>query len=388
MNISIFNLGFRPFFLFASIHALISLFIWTLIYSGKLGYSSNYLSPTLWHAHEMVYGYALAVVAGFLLTAARNWTGVDTLHGFPLAGLLLCWMIARIFGFVPGDNYLIWQAFFDNLFLFILAISLAFPIIKARHWKSLGIVGKVILILISNIVFYLGANGVIEEGERMGLYSGLYLVLALMLTLARRVLPFFIERGVGYAVELKNNVLIDRSSLILFLVFWIAEITEPDGPIALSLAAILFVLHSIRLNGWYTHGIWKHPLLWSLFLAYAFLILGFFLKTLSGFTDISSSLATHSFTYGGIGLMSLGMMARVSLGHTGRNVYEPSKALYYMFLFMLTGAIIRVIFPLFNTANYMLWIKWSYIHWLIAFLIFIFIYAPKLIMPRIDGKPG
>ncbi len=111
--------------------------------------------------------------------------------------------------------------------------------------------------------------------------------------------------------------------------------------------------------GWHTHGIWKQPLLWSLFLAYAFLVIGFLLKAMSGLVNISPNLATHAFTYGGIGLMTLGMMSRVALGHTGRNVYAPSKALLYMFLILFTGAIIRVIFPLIDNSHYMLWIKWS-----------------------------
>lgn len=385
MKIALFNLGFRPFFLFGSAYAAISIFVWVQVYSGQSDQTFGLLSPMTWHAHEMIFGYAMAIIAGFLLTAASNWTGMRTLNGLPLFLLLLCWLAARVLSFF---NLFIWQATFDILFLLGLAIALIVPIVKAKNWKSMGMVAKIILMLSSNIVFYLGISGQVEDGVRMGLYSGLYLIIALMLTLSRKVIPFFIEKGVDYSVELKNRVWLDRGSLILFLFFWIAEIAIPNGKIVTALAGILFLLHCLRLSGWITKGIWKQPLLWSLILAYGFLILGFLLKMLSGIIDLSPYLAIHAFTYGGIGFMTLAMMSRVSLGHTGRNIYEPSRALFWMFLIIFSGAIIRVIFPIIDAENYMLWIKWSQVHWVIAFGIFVFLYAPRLLTRRVDGKLG
>ena len=385
MKTALFNLGFRPFFLIGSTYAAISIFVWVQVYSGQSDQTFSFSSPLAWHAHEMIFGYAMAIIAGFLLTAARNWTGVQTINGLPLFLLLLIWLVARILSFF---DHSLWQAVFDNLYLLGLVIALAIPIIKAKHWKSLGIVVKIFLILGSNIVFYLGTTGQIEGGERMGLYSGLYLVISLVLMLSRRVMPMFIQNGVGYPVNPTNRIWLDRACLILFLMFWIAEISTPNGKIATALAAILFILHSIRITGWYTPGIWKQPLLWSLYLAYGFLILGFLIKALAGISDISPNLAIHAFTYGGIGMMTLAMMSRVARGHTGRNIYEPSKALLWMFVALFSGAIIRVILPLIDNSHYMLWIKWSHVHWLIAFGIFVFLYIPILIAPRVDGKPG
>ena len=385
MKTALFNLGFRPFFLFGSTYAAISIFVWVQVYSGQSDQTFSFVSPLTWHAHEMIFGYAMAIIAGFLLTAAKNWTGVPTINGWPLFLLLLCWLLARILSFF---DLFIWQAVFDNLYLLGLVIALAIPITKAKHWKSLGIVVKIFLILGSNIVFYLGTTGQIEDGERIGLYSGLYLVISLVLMLSRRVMPMFIQNGVGYPVELTNRAWLDRACLILFLIFWIAEVSIPNGKIATLLAAILFILHSIRISGWYTHGIFKQPLLWSIYFAYGFLILGFLIKALAGITDISPNLAVHAFTYGGIGMMTMAMMSRVARGHTGRNIYEPSKALFWMFVTLFSGAIIRVILPLIDNSHYMLWIKWSHVHWLIAFGIFVFLYIPILISPRVDSKPG
>lgn len=384
MKMALFNLGFRPFFLFGAVFAAISIAIWGEVFSGNINQTFSFSSPLSWHAHEMIFGYGMAIIAGFLLTAVRNWTGVPTISGLPLCLLLLCWLVARVLGFF--DTFML-QAIFDNLFLLGLTFAIAIPIIKVKHWKSLGLVSKIVLILLSNLVLYFGAAGYIEDGERIGLYSGLYLIIAIILTLSRRVMPFFIERGVGYPVEVKNRVWLDRASLVLFFCFLIADVSIPNGTVASLLAAMLFVLHAMRLSGWYTPGIWKQSLLWSLFFAYGFLTLGFLLKALAGFTNIPPSLAVHAFTYGGIGIMTVAMMSRVSLGHTGRNIYEPSRALFWMFVIICSGAVIRIIFPIISSSYYMLWIKWSQLHWFAAFAIFIFLYTPKLTSPRVDGMP-
>ncbi len=385
MKTALFNLGFRPFFLFGSTYAAISIFVWVQVYSGQSDQTFSFASPLTWHAHEMIFGYAMAIIAGFLLTAAKNWTGVQTINGLPLFLLLLIWLVARMLSFF---DHSLWQAVFDNLYLLGLVIALAIPIAKAKHWKSLGIVVKIFLIFGSNIVFYFGTTGQIEGGERIGLYSGLYLVISLVLMLSRRVMPMFIQNGVGYPVKLTNRIWLDRACLILFLTFWIADVSTPNGKIATAIAAILFILHSIRITGWYTPGIWKQPLLWSLYFAYGFMILGFLIKALAGISDISPNLSIHAFTYGGIGMMTMAMMSRVARGHTGRNIYEPSKALFWIFVALFSGGIIRVIFPIIDMSHYMLWIKWSHVHWLIAFGIFVFLYIPVLIAPRVDGKPG
>ena len=387
MQTALFNLGFRPFFLFGSIYAFLSILIWVPFYTGDVSYSFALPTAVVWHGHEMIYGYAMAVAAGFLLTAVRNWTGVQTLHGRPLVLLVLLWLSARMLALVPGISPLV-LAVLDNLFLLGLAISLLRPIVRSSHWKSLAIVLKIFLILASNVVFYLGVTGLMTDGVRLGLTSGLYLIIALMLTLARRVMPFFIERGVSPPVSLVNRVWIDRSALFIFLFFWLAELIRPDSLWTALLAACLFVIHSLRLSGWYTPGIWKQPMLWSLFFAYSFLILGFLLKLLVVLMGVSPSLALHAFTYGGIGMMTVGMMSRVSLGHTGRNVYQPSRLQLWLFVILLSGAMIRVLFPLFDNGHYLLWIKWSQLHWLIAFALFVFSYTPKLIAPRVDGQPG
>jgi uncharacterized protein involved in response to NO len=220
------------------------------------------------------------------------------------------------------------------------------------------------------------------------LYSGVYLIIALVLTISRRVLPFFIEKGVGYPVELRNSKAVDIASMVLFLGFWIADLAWPNGLGVGLLAAGLFCLHLWRLLGWYTAGIWAKPLLWVLYLAYAAIIAGFALKLAACLSDISPSLALHTFAVGGIGLMSLGMMTRVALGHTGRNVFEPPPLLFWVFVLLCAALVARVVLPLLLQQHYALWIATSQWLWLSAFLIYFVCYFPILTRPRIDGQDG
>jgi uncharacterized protein involved in response to NO len=387
-KIALFHLGFRPFFLGAALFSVVATLVWMGIYVFHWPARPFGLPPATWHAHEMIFGYSIAVIAGFLLTAVKNWTDMQTPHRGSLALLLLLWLAGRILPFFAESIPVEVIAVVDNLFLVFIFIAVAVPISRARQWKNIGIASKILLMLASNVAFYLGAIGVLQKGLSWGLYSGLYLVLALIFTMGRRVIPFFIERGVDQPVQLTNRRWLDISSLVLFLAFWIADVFLADRNLAAILAAILFALHTLRLAGWHTPGIWHKPLLWVLFLAYGFLVVGFMLKAAVPLLEISPYLALHAFAFGGIGVMTLGMMARVALGHTGRNIQEPPAQLSWIFAILLSGAIVRVFFALFDPAHYALWIGVSQALWITSFTIFLFIYLPMLVRPRIDGRYG
>ncbi len=383
---ALFNLGFRPFFFGAATFAVLAMIIWMVIYHFNWQPELAGLSATSWHAHEMIYGYSGAVIAGFLLTAVKNWTGIQTLHGHKLAWFFILWAVTRLLALVQIPLEVI--VILDSLFFLILIVAITLPVIKAGNKKQTGIIAKLVFLLSSNIIFYLGTIGIIENGIQQGLMSGLYLVIGLIIMLARRVIPFFIEKGVDYPVKVKNWQWLDISSLILFFIFWaIASFTTLNTITAL-LAITLFILHCIRLWGWYTHGIWQKPLLWVLYIAYIFIISGFLLTALSLFTNLSSSTAVHSYAVGGIGMMTIGMMARVSLGHTGRSIATPPRALTISLLFILTGAVVRVILPLLLPEYHSSWVVTSQILWIISFAIFLFIYTPILITRRADGRSG
>lgn len=385
------HLGFRPFFLGAGLFAVIGMILWAGIYGfGWSGLNAAYPAPT-WHAHEMVFGFAVAVAAGFLLTAVKNWTNQQTLHETPLLVLAGVWALARLLPFVGVP--LMAVAIVDTLFLLWLTIAIARPIIRSKQWKQLALVGKIALLVPANILFYLGLLGYWAEGVQVGLYTGFYIILGLIFTMGRRVIPFFIERGVGCPFTARNDVWVDRFSLMLFLLFAVADMVALATGNALAvllsgiLALVLAVLHGFRLHGWYHPNIWEKPLLWSLYLAYLWLIIGFVLK----FLHLALGIAPvwiHAFAYGGIALMTVGMMARVALGHTGRDVSNPPAVLPIIFLLLFAGAFVRVVNAALVPEFYPMWILSSQLLWITAFALFVWHYAPMLIKPRIDGRYG
>ena len=388
-RIGLHHLGFRPFFLLGGIFAVVAIAIWfwLLNYAGQLPAPSS-ISIIQWHAHEMLYGYTMAVATGFLLTAVRNWTGVQTLHGLPLMLLALCWLLARCMVFVSHPQAILWMAVLDMLFNFALCVAVLYPIVKTRQWKHLGVWSKLLLLLIGNGLFYLGVFGELADGARLGLYTGLYIILSLIMLMARRVIPFFIEKGVGYPFTPTNYRWLDISSLVLMVVYMIVEVFVVMPVWAAASAALLAVLHGIRLVGWYTHGIWKKPLLWSLYLGYAWLVTGFVLRALSGWSGLNPMLAVHAFGYGTMGLITLGMMTRISLGHTGRDVFNPPAILTSLFIVLVAGSIVRVVMPMIAPQLYATWISVSQLLWILAFAGFVIAYAPMLVKGRVDGKYG
>ncbi len=385
---ALFALGFRPFFMAAGIYAVVAMLIWGGLYSGRLSVNLGALTPQQWHAHEMIYGYALAVIAGFLLTAVRNWTGVQTLNGPALALLFGAWLAARVLSLAGGGLPLMMAAVLDTLFSLVLFLAVLWPVLKVKQWNQMGIVSKVLLMGVSNGLFYLGALGVLDKGVHWGLYSGFYLVLALILVMGRRVIPFFIERGVGHATSVRNRDWVDRASLVVFLAFWIFEVFTAYTSVAAWLAGGLVVLHMIRIVGWYDGGVWRKPLLWILYLGYAVLILGFALRFMMPFVGISPFVAVHALALGGIAMTSLGMMARVALGHTGRDVQQPPRAVAPMLVMLTLGMLLRVVLPLLLPAYYATWVLLSQFFWIAAFAVFVGVYSPMLIRGRADGQPG
>jgi len=333
----------------------------------------------------MIFAYSSAVMVGFLLTASRNWTGIQTIYNKPLLALFVLWISGR-FPFFLDSEYLLYQAIIDTSFLVFSTIAISYPIIKGRNWINISIISKILLIAISHIVYYLGIFGVIEDGINIGLLLGFYLIISLIFMMSRRLIPFFIERGLGLSIELKNSKLLDISSLLLFLVFIIVEIFFQTA-ISNFIAGILFVIHIIRMKNWYQNGIWEKSLLWSIYLSYGLLTLGFGLKAISYFIELLPNIYVHSFAFG-IALMTLSLMSRVSLGHTGRNVFDPPKQLNLIFILLVLSFVFRVIVISISVEHYSLWVFISQALWVVSFAYFVFIYAPMFFKARVDGQFG
>lgn len=385
---ALFELGFRPFFAAAGLFSIVATGVWMLAYAHAVDWVRADISGVHWHAHEMIFGYSMAVIAGFLLTAVGNWTGMPGLGGKPLMGLLAVWLVARAAYFLPTSTALMVSALADCAFMVGLLFAIGRPVVKVKQWNQLWVLALLLALLLSNLLFHAGLQGYLAHGIRWGLYLGLYVVVALIFAMARRVLPFFIERGVAEDFHPRNRRWIDIGGMILLVAWIVTDVFRPQAPWMPWLSATLVVLHGIRLRDWFTPRILRAPLLWSLFAGYGFLVLGFLLKGLSVWPGISPMLSLHAFSFGGIGLITLSMMSRVTLGHTGRSVLDPPRSVVFLFTVIIVGGVTRVIIPIVDGSHYASWIVVSQALWVLAFVGFLIVFSPMLFRPRVDGRRG
>jgi len=378
-----FALGFRPFFLAAGIYAVLLMALWLLVLRGSLMPGS--LPPPVWHGHEMLFGFTVAVIAGFLLTATQNWTGIRTPSGAPLAALFLLWLAGRLSFLIPGLPVGL-IAVIDLAFLPSLALVLAVPILKAKQLHNYPFPILLLALAAANALVHLDALGWTSGTASLGLHLAAYAVVTMIVVMGGRVIPSFTDNKLR--TRARRWQTIERLVPVATLGALIAALIAPASLITALLAAIAAAVHAIRLAGWYTRKLWSVPLLWILHLGYAWIALGFALLALSaaGLSAAAFS-ALHAFTAGGIGVLTLGMMARVSLGHTGR-MLEPAPLMTLAFVAVNLAALIRVALPLFFPAAHAQGMAVSGLVWMAAFGLFAAIYTPILLRPRVDGKPG
>ncbi len=381
---ALFALGFRPFFSLAGISSAVLLIIWLGIWSGALGVSSYY-GPIPWHSHEMLFGYAVAIIAGFLLTAVRNWTGVNTPNGRPLMLLALLWLAGRLLpvlgDFVPGMVI----ALVDLAFLPAAALAIK-PALWQGQMKINRIFVPILLVMaIANLLTHLQFLGLATTYSR-GTDAMLYMIILVIIFIGGRVMPFFTEAVLPDA-NVKRNQTIETTSAGALVALVLASMLYPHPWVTGALALVIAVAQVIRVIGWHDKRVWGIPILWVLYTGMFWLIIGFFLKAAAALGLVNTNLATHSLTVGGIGILTLGMMARVSLGHTGRPM-QPAKIIELSFILLNIAAAIRVIAPIFIPEQYQLLVHLSGGVWVVSFIIFCIIYLPFLMKPRVDGKPG
>lgn len=386
---SVFESAYRPFFILATASSIYYMTLWTAFYTFKLRLNFESVSPNMWHAHEMLFGYAVAVISGFLLTIEKYRLGALINKKSALILLLALWILARVFISLTliSDMPLIPGAVLDCAFIVLLAARVFYPVIWGMDREKTGAAAHLVLIAVSNIVFYLGVFGVLEGGQRLGIYSALFLVVSLIVLMGRMMIPLFIRNGLEFSVMPRNWKAADRLSVVFFALFFFLELYYGGGKLLSVVAGMLALIYALRLYGWHANGIWRRPMLWVLYIAYGWIAVGFGLIFLSLFFKIPALPVLHSFTYGGIGMMTVGFMARVTLGHTGRNVFTPPGAVIWIFSILLAGAVIRVFFPLINAGHYGTWVAVSQILWILSFVIFAAVFLPMLWRPRLETKP-
>jgi uncharacterized protein involved in response to NO len=383
-GMTFFALGFRPFFLFAGLSAVVLIGLWLLIYNGILA-PDGYYGAVAWHGHEMLFGYAVAVVAGFLLTAVRNWTGIQTLRYQPLAALALVWLLGRLAPFFSAWLAPWVIALVDFSFLPLLGVALAFPLFRSKQPHNIPFVFIMLALATANVLYHLEVLGVSENTRQAGTSLAIGMIILLLAVMGGRVIPFFIERGLG--VQIRKWPWVERLAVALVLVFVVGNLVFPASMIAVAAALFAALVHAVRVAGWYHPRIWSVSLLWVLFIGYAWMAVGLLMYALAGMGVISSLLALHAFTIGAIGVLTLGMMARVAIGHTGRQM-QAHPLMGWAFALVAAAAVVRVGLPLVLPQVYSLWVTVSGVLWLVAFIPFVAIYFPILIRPRVDGQPG
>ncbi len=382
---ALFALGFRPFFLAAGLSALVLMVFWLLILGG-VSTASSYYSGNYWHSHEMLFGFVATVAAGFLLTAVRNWTGVQTLRFMPLALLSLLWLLGRLAPLaifqLPG--WLI--ALVDLSFLPAAAVGVALPILSKSQKSNYVFPILLLVMTVANLLTHMQYLGLSEQTADMGISLMLYLVVALIMIMGGRVIPFFSERGV-MGLQTQSWPLIEK--LVPYSIGVAALVASflPDSILLAPAALFAAVVHGIRLYGWYGKQIWSVPMVWILQLGYLWLVMGLLLLALVPLAIIPREFAVHALTVGGIGLVTLGMMARVALGHSGREI-AAGRRVFWAFVLLSLSPLFRVFVPAFLPDWYMQSLMLSGGLWCAAFLLFIWVYLPILIRPRVDGAPG
>jgi len=381
----LFAMGFRAFFALAGLSALALIALWNSMSNGSL-HMDNYYPATYWHAHEMLLGYSTAVIAGFLLTAVKNWTGQQTANPDQLASLSFLWIYGRVTPFYSEllPDQLI--AAVDFAFLPALAYFVTKPLLNTGNYRNLIFTALLLLMAFGNGLMHAEILGVSETGAMAGLNLVVALIVMMILVIAGRVFPFFTERGLSGVICIRNPGL-DMAAIVASLAVFLGVLFQISG-ILLSIAAMAaIVLNLMRVSGWYNPRIWYVPLLWVLYVGYGWLILGFVAVALAAYSLVTPALALHAFTVGGIGVLTLGMMARVALGHTGRAL-KASNVMAIAFVLINLAALFRVFFPAVVPVWYGAFVLASSYFWLAAFSLFAFYYLPILSSPRADGEQG
>lgn len=381
---SLFAKGFRPFFLLASLAAALLVSAWVLMLRGHLG-AGTYFLPTVWHMHEMIFGFATAVIAGFLLTAVGNWTSRETIIGMPLAALAALWLFGRLAVAFGGSLPRGLPAIVDLSFLPLLVFVLARPLVFAKNRRNFVMLAILALLFAANGVCHLEALSWVRVGAaRQACIVALDIVLVLIAIIAGRVFPMFTKNATGVATvrSIKSLEVLTVTGLILVTAL---DAMLPESVAAPMVAGATGVVATLRTMHWGARHSLRNPLLWILHVGYLWLPLGLVLRAGAGFfAAIPATIGVHALTVGCIGSLCLGMISRVTLGHTGRALVAP-KPVTVAFVLITTAAVVRCVGPLLSASAYATSLALSGALWAVAFALYAISCAPILCTPRVDG---
>ena len=378
---ALWNLGFRPFYLAASFFAALSIALWACEYAGWL--PGSYMQTPFRHAHEMLFGYTLAVVAGFLLTAARNWTALPTPTGRTLAAIVALWIAGRVMVLTPFE---VASALVNAAFPWAVAVGIGVPLVKSGNRRNYFFI--VLLVALGGVELLAHAAELdwIHLPGTWGLQLGLELVLFIVVVMAGRVVPMFTNNGVPGAGASRNPV-VERVALGSILALIAADVAGLEGRFLEALLAIAAIAHLVRWLLWHPWRTLGTPLVWILHLAYAWVPIYLVLRIFALEGAMAPPWALHALTIGVIGGMTIGMMTRTARGHTGRAL-RADRFEVAMYVLVQLAAVARVFGPLVAGSAYIATIVTAAVLWASAFGLYTVRYWPVLTRPRADGKPG
>ncbi len=381
---SVLQLGFRPFYSAAAIFAIAAVIIWLAAFLGLLQ-TGPYLHGIIWHSHEMLFGFAVAVIAGFLLTAVRNWTGLATPTGASLGLLVMLWILARIFIlFAPAAV----AAAVDVLFLPMLAMAIAIPILRSSNKRNYKVLVIVLALAVAHGVFHLASLRFIDpELSRKSLFVSIDIVVILMSVIGGRVIPVFTRNAVAHAKS-RHQPWVEVTtfgSMILLSVAIAISGQWVVPPVLVSIVSIVAAAsHATRLALWDPVATIHKPLLWMMPAAYSWIAFAFVLRALAAASIVPAGAWIHAVTMGAVSGLMLAMMMRSSLGHTGRQLVA-SKADVAAFVLLQFAAIVRVFASIVGAQGYRYWIVASGLLWVAALTVFALRYLPMLGKARVSG---
>lgn len=388
-NFNLWAIGFRPFFLFGTILCVYLMGYWSLaFYNGAL--PTSYFMPFYWHAHEMIFGFIMAIVAGFLLTASSNWTGTKPHSGKSLIFIVSLWALGRFAFFLTLFNiefpkYL--PMVIDLLFVPSLALYLAPRLIRAKRIRNLQFLVILTILFIANLQMHLSFLGDISSAyEKRGIYLALNLIVLLLVILGGRVTPVFSNNATP-GLNIQRYNLIEYTSIMSVWLYLIVDYLGIETVTSPNIALVAFFFNGIRLATWKSFKVIKNPLLFILHAGYFFIVLAFLMIFLSDtFGLFPKSAAIHLLTAGAMGTYIIGMISRVSLGHSGRPI-KLAKGFVVSYFLVGIGALLRFCSG-FHASLYQVLILVSGIMFALGFFMFVLYYTKILLTKRADGRVG
>jgi uncharacterized protein involved in response to NO len=376
---SFWELGFRSLFFLGTLFSSLFILIWVFVFTLQLPLS-NGLTPGQWHGQQMIYGFTIPVIVGFVLTASQNWTGTIGVTGRPLHVLAGIWLFARLAAFIGALAVPVGFAL-DGFFI-AYSFVLLWPYLKppkfARNSIFLVVLGIVFAANFLSVYFYYTGNIHLISASQSFVINNVVIVI---LVIARRVIPFFTERVLTEANVRPSKVLM-KASFVATVAYAAVDLVFPLSLQISLVAGVCAAVHLALSVCWYDRRIWKHSILWILHLGYFWIFLGFALKSLAYFFPIMPMLPLHAFTTGGVGVIIYGMVSRVSLGHTGRKLVVP-KMIVTGYILINLAAIMRVFGPLLSIDLTFCVIS-SGVFWSVGFLFLLIRYTPIWFGPRLS----